>query len=179
MTAGPKPAARSDDLAVGRRLLLAEADGLAAVADAIDDTFVRVLDAMQKATGRVVVSGRKKPCSLSRSMDLLTASVEGPAAGDEPAQLAIALIPRGTPGLRVEPFWGRFVLAGALVGLTLADAVAGGLQLWPGRHIRLPWVFADVWLRGMALAALVGCAVGALPSIRAMRLRVAEALAGR
>lgn len=77
----------------------------------------------ERQDGRVVVSGAKKPCSLSRSMDLLTASVELPAAGGEPPQLAIALIPRGTPGLRVEPFWGSFVLAGAESDEVVLDRV--------------------------------------------------------
>ncbi|MFL6129448.1 MAG: acyl-CoA dehydrogenase [Mycobacteriales bacterium] len=72
---------------------------------------------------RIVVSGSKKPCSLSRSMDLLTASVAVPATGGGPAQLAVALIPRGTPGLRVEPFWGSPVLAGAESDEVILDEV--------------------------------------------------------
>lgn len=57
--------------------------------------------------GNLVVSGAKKPCTLSRSMDLLTASVE------VDGQLAVALIPAGSPGITVKPFWNSFVLAGA------------------------------------------------------------------
>lgn len=58
------------------------------------------------------VSGRKQPCSLSRSMDLLTASVlfEDPDGG---ARTGIALIPAASPGMSVEPFWDSWVLAGA------------------------------------------------------------------
>jgi len=58
------------------------------------------------------ISGRKQPCSLSRSMDLLTASVllEHP---DKPSQTGVALIPAQTPGIRIEPFWSSMVLAGA------------------------------------------------------------------
>lgn len=59
-----------------------------------------------------LVSGRKKPCSLSRSMDLLTASVAIRGA-DGRDQLAVALIPAGSPGLEVLPFWNSPVLAGA------------------------------------------------------------------
>ena len=58
------------------------------------------------------VSGRKQPCSLSRSMDLLTASValEEPDGG---TRMAIALIPAAAEGITVTPFWGSFALAGA------------------------------------------------------------------
>jgi alkylation response protein AidB-like acyl-CoA dehydrogenase len=59
-----------------------------------------------------IVNGRKQPCSLSRSMDLLTASLilEDPEKGD---RAGVALIPASCPGIRVEPFWKSTVLAGA------------------------------------------------------------------
>ena len=62
----------------------------------------------------VVVSGVKKPCSLARTMDILTASIviEGGSAGQED-ELAIALISAKLPGIDVSPFWGTSVLAGA------------------------------------------------------------------
>jgi alkylation response protein AidB-like acyl-CoA dehydrogenase len=58
------------------------------------------------------VTGRKQPCSLSRSMDLLTASVHlvHPA---QPARTAIAMIPAASKGLTVQPFWQSWVLGGA------------------------------------------------------------------
>lgn len=58
------------------------------------------------------VSGRKQPCSLSRSMDLLTASValHDP---DGSVRTAIAMIPAASEGITVEPFWGSWALAGA------------------------------------------------------------------
>ncbi|RDG35521.1 acyl-CoA dehydrogenase [Streptomyces corynorhini] len=62
--------------------------------------------------GRMVLNGRKAPCSLSRSMDLLTASV-AVTDGKGAPRLAIALIPAGTPGLEIRPFWRTPVLAGA------------------------------------------------------------------
>nr|WP_145490641.1 MULTISPECIES: acyl-CoA dehydrogenase family protein [Streptomyces] len=62
--------------------------------------------------GRVVLNGSKKPCSLSRSMDLLTASVMLTGA-DGVARLAVAIVPAKTPGLSVRPFWNSPVLAGA------------------------------------------------------------------
>ena len=66
------------------------------------------------------VNGEKKPCSLSRSMDLLTASVAiADAQGRQ--SLALLLIPADSPGITVEPFWSTPVLAAAqsdLVRLT-------------------------------------------------------------
>lgn len=72
---------------------------------------------------KVVVSGVKKPCSLARTMDILTASIviEGgsPDHGDE---LAIALISARLPGIEITPFWGTSVLAGAQSdAVTLTD----------------------------------------------------------
>lgn len=63
------------------------------------------------AEGGYVVNGGKKPCSLSGSMDLLTASVALPIDG-EPT-LAVLLIPRDSAGLSVHPFWNTWVLAGS------------------------------------------------------------------
>ncbi|MFF7249693.1 acyl-CoA dehydrogenase family protein [Embleya sp. NPDC008237] len=59
-----------------------------------------------------VVNGAKKPCSLSRSMDLLTASVTLPDA-DGRTSLAVLLIPADSAGISVHPFWDSPVLAAA------------------------------------------------------------------
>src|ERR1017187_5613458 len=61
------------------------------------------------ADGGYLINGSKKPCSLARSMGLLTASVALPA-GDESA-LALLLIPADSPGISVHPFWNSLVLA--------------------------------------------------------------------
>lgn len=60
------------------------------------------------------VTGSKRPCTLSASMDLLTASLlVPPRAPGEPPQFAVAVIPAGTPGLERRPFWSAPVLGGA------------------------------------------------------------------
>jgi alkylation response protein AidB-like acyl-CoA dehydrogenase len=59
------------------------------------------------------VSGVKRPCSLARSMDLLTASVIVPGTDGREDQLGVALIPSTDPGVSVTPFWSSFALAGA------------------------------------------------------------------
>jgi len=60
----------------------------------------------------VVIDGAKKPCSLTWSMDLLTASVLVSEEG-KPDQIAVAMIPAESPGIDRRPFWGSNVLAGA------------------------------------------------------------------
>lgn len=62
--------------------------------------------------GGYLVNGGKKPCSLARSMDLLTASVAVPDANGEPS-LAVLLVPADSPGVTVHPFWSTWVLAAA------------------------------------------------------------------
>ena len=59
-----------------------------------------------------VVNGSKKPCSLSASMDLLTASVTLPDADGNPS-LAILLVPADSAGISRHPFWSSNVLAAA------------------------------------------------------------------
>ncbi|MFG2043062.1 acyl-CoA dehydrogenase family protein [Dactylosporangium sp. NPDC048998] len=61
--------------------------------------------------GGYLVNGGKKPCSLARSMDVLTASAAVPVDGTP--TLALLLIPAASPGISVEPFWLSNVLAGA------------------------------------------------------------------
>jgi len=60
----------------------------------------------------LVLTGSKKPCSLSLSMGLLTASVLLP--DDEGgSSLVVVLVPAATPGISRRPFWGTWALAGA------------------------------------------------------------------
>ncbi|MDQ1642062.1 MAG: hypothetical protein QOJ90_1413 [Actinomycetota bacterium] len=70
------------------------------------------MEATQTPEG-VRISGVKRPCSLARSMDLLTASVRVPRLDGNGTQLAVALIPAASAGITVTPFWSSFALAGA------------------------------------------------------------------
>lgn len=65
-----------------------------------------------EAPGGYLVNGAKKPCSLSRSMDLLTASV-GITQQDGEVAMGLLMLPADTPGISVHPFWSTFALAGA------------------------------------------------------------------
>lgn len=67
----------------------------------------------RRADKGVIVNGSKKPCSLARSMDLLTASVAVPKQNGAGQELLVALIPASTPGIELRPFWNSPLLAGA------------------------------------------------------------------
>ena len=60
-----------------------------------------------------LLSGSKKPCSLSQSMDFLTASVLLPSPSGNGQELALATIPANAPGIEVKPFADKWVLAGS------------------------------------------------------------------
>lgn len=64
------------------------------------------------APGGYLLTGSKKPCSLSASMDLLTASV-GMRRDDGSVDMGFLLLPADTPGISLHPFWSSFALAGA------------------------------------------------------------------
>lgn len=71
------------------------------------------MESRTASDGTLTLSGSKKPCSLSRSMDLLTASVIVPDVDGDGERMAVALIPASSPGIEIKPFWGNFVLTGA------------------------------------------------------------------
>jgi alkylation response protein AidB-like acyl-CoA dehydrogenase len=66
---------------------------------------------MERGPGGMILNGSKKPCSLSRSMDLFTVST--PPLEWMDAGLAAAIIPADTPGIERRPYWQSPVLAGA------------------------------------------------------------------
>jgi alkylation response protein AidB-like acyl-CoA dehydrogenase len=66
----------------------------------------------RRVPGGIVVNGSKRPCSIARSMDLLSASV-AVTADDGSRETVLLLIPAATPGVAVHPFWGTDILAGA------------------------------------------------------------------
>jgi alkylation response protein AidB-like acyl-CoA dehydrogenase len=76
----------------------------------------KALDLTMKArrspNGGWLISGRKKPCSLTHSMDFLTC---GLVAEVEPSvwRRGVGLVPADLPGIERRPFWKSNVLAGA------------------------------------------------------------------
>ncbi|MEU1313391.1 acyl-CoA dehydrogenase family protein [Streptomyces cinnamoneus] len=66
----------------------------------------------RKTPGGYLVTGSKKPCSLSRSMDLLTASVA--LRGDDgTTEMGLLVLPADRPGISVHAFWSTFPLVAA------------------------------------------------------------------
>jgi alkylation response protein AidB-like acyl-CoA dehydrogenase len=65
------------------------------------------------ADGGITVSGTKKPCSLTWSMNLMSASVAVASPGTGTDRLAVVLIPADSPGIERAPFWQTTALAAA------------------------------------------------------------------
>jgi len=79
-------------------------------------TGARPLDMTMRARrgpgGGWLISGRKKPCSLTYSMDFLSC---GLVAETAPGiwQRGVGLVPADSPGIERRPFWKSHILAGA------------------------------------------------------------------
>ncbi|OOG42461.1 ABC transporter permease [Rhodanobacter sp. C05] len=71
------------------------------------------------------------------------------------------------------------LLLGGVLGLGLAMLMVGGIQSKMGGAIPMAPLDAGIWTHGLLLMIAVGLLVGALPAIRAMRLNIVDALAGR
>jgi putative ABC transport system permease protein len=71
------------------------------------------------------------------------------------------------------------LLLGGVIGLLLAMLVIGGLQAAVGSAIPIAPVDSGIWIHAVVLMLVVGLLVGALPALRAMRLNIVDALAGR
>ncbi len=71
------------------------------------------------------------------------------------------------------------LLIGGAVGLMVASVVVLGVRVVVGTDIPMLPVAVPTWLRGMELAVAIGLAVGVLPALRGMRLRIVDGLAGR
>ncbi|HRN59471.1 MAG TPA: FtsX-like permease family protein, partial [Chiayiivirga sp.] len=70
------------------------------------------------------------------------------------------------------------VLGGAL-GMGAAAAIMPGLAKASGGMMPLQTVVSQTWLTGLALMLGIGVLVGLLPALRARRLKIVDALAGR
>ncbi|MET0330804.1 MAG: FtsX-like permease family protein [Dyella sp.] len=71
------------------------------------------------------------------------------------------------------------VMLGGVIGLGLAALVIPMVGAGSGGMLNLPGVGANSWLLGMVLMIVIGLLVGLLPALRAMRLNIVDALAGR
>ena len=116
--------------------------------------------------GGVVVNGAKKPCSLARSMTMLTASVDVRAEGPIDSDLAVVLVPAGTDGMRVEPFWQSPVLAGAesdgviLHDVFVPESLVVRTKMAAGGALDTTHRIGFLWFELLMTASYLGVAAG-------------------
>jgi alkylation response protein AidB-like acyl-CoA dehydrogenase len=94
-----------------------------------------ILDPVMKAArqegGGYRINGSKKPCSLSNSMHILTASVAVPNPTGNGSRRAVAVVPADAEGLSRKPFWRSTVLGGAESDeVSLTDVQVGDDQVF-------------------------------------------------
>ncbi|MGN6224608.1 ABC transporter permease [Pseudoxanthomonas sp.] len=71
------------------------------------------------------------------------------------------------------------IVLGGLIGMGLAAVIMPGLTAASQGAISLPNVPTQTWLVGLGLMVVIGIVVGLLPALRAKRLKIVDALAGR
>lgn len=169
-------AAEANDLDVARRVLATEAAGLRALSAALDDGFLRAVELIAAAAGRVVVSGMGKSGHVGRKIAATLASTGTPALFVHPAEAS-----HGDLGMIVP---GDLVLALSNSGETaeLADLVAHA------RRFGLPLIAITARARStlaqaadIALllpAAIEACPMGLAPTTSTtMQMALGDALA--
>ncbi|MEV6650774.1 acyl-CoA dehydrogenase family protein [Streptomyces sp. NPDC051219] len=111
------------------------------------------------------INGSKKPCSLSGSMDLLTASVALPNE-DGTSDMAVLLVPRQAEGLTVHPFWSSWALAGAesdevrLTDVLVDEQQVMRTQLGSNRELDELQTVGFIWFEVLISASYLGIASG-------------------
>lgn len=73
-------------LAAARKVIAREVEGLEAVADALDDKFLALVDAIYKLKGRVIISGMGKSGHIGRKIAATMASTGTPAFFVHPSE---------------------------------------------------------------------------------------------
>lgn len=111
-----------------------------------------------------LLNGSKKPCSLSRSMDLMSASVAlHDGTGGEPG-LGVVVIPSTLDGISVRPFWDAHVLRGAesdevvLTDVEIPDVLVVKPEDNTGLSIDAVEAKGFVWFTLLISAAYIGMA---------------------
>lgn len=133
--------------------------------------------------GGVTVTGVKRPCSLARSMTMLTASVAIPRSG-APDEVAIVLVPAQSEGLRVEPFWRTGPLAGAeseavhLEGVHVPESLVVRTDLAPGGALDHVHRVGFCWFELLMCASYAGVAAGLVEEALTRTPAAAGVLAG-
>lgn len=131
-------------------------------------TGTSILDPLMKATpqagGGYAINGSKKPCSLSNSMHILTASVAVQGNNGNGSRRAVVVVPADAEGLSRKPFWSSNVLRGAeSEELLLTDVRITDEQLFfPEVEESLDAVEAGgfLWFELLVAASYLGIASG-------------------
>ena len=71
------------------------------------------------------------------------------------------------------------IVLGGVIGMGIAAVIIPILSALSGGMLNLPSIPVETWSLGLALMLGIGIVVGALPAMRAMRLKIVDALAGR
>ncbi len=71
------------------------------------------------------------------------------------------------------------LVLGGVLGLALAGVLVPIVAKGSGGMLNLPPIGTQTWVLGIVLMLAIGALVGVLPAIRAMRLNIVDALAGR
>ena len=166
----------NDTLARARRVLKLEADGLEAMAAALDDSFVRAVEALEKVQGRIVVTGMGKSGHIAHKIAATLSSTGKPAMFIHPAEAS-----HGDLGMLGE---NDAILAFTNSGSTpeLADIVAYT------RRFKLPLVLVTSNTAGLLVEqadvtlvlppAEEACAIGMAPTTSTtMMMALGDALA--
>lgn len=113
---------------------------------------------------------------------LLTGNTMAQAVRERTAELAVLK----TIGFRDVPVLMMvlaesvsLILIGGVVGLGIVAVLGPVVKTMSGGIVNLPPVGWPSWSLGIAIMVLIGLVVGAPPALRAMRLNVVDALAGR
>jgi len=112
--------------------------------------------------GGYVISGSKKPCSLSQSMDLLSASVVLENPSDGSSRRALVLVPADAPGIERRPFWKSQVITGSESDEVILDEVPipGDFLFFPGaeEHLDPVEVAGYLWFQLLVSSSYLGAA---------------------
>lgn len=81
-----RPMGRTQDLAAARRVLRLEAESLEALSESLDETFLRVLEILATASGRITVTGMGKSGHVGRKIAATFASTGTPAQFVHPSE---------------------------------------------------------------------------------------------
>jgi putative ABC transport system permease protein len=116
------------------------------------------------------------------TMLVLTGNVMAQSVRERTGELAILKtlgFTDGTVTRLVLAEAGLLLALGAAAGMGSAVALLPPLNAAMGGRFPPLFVSAETWTAGGAIAAALALAVGVLPALRARRLRIVDALAGR